>query len=124
MDNIISKVLASTEYVDEKIKDLNDHTENVDVHVTAEEKEKWNNNESKMTVTPVSNNAEYPLLLAAAGQTAELSTSVSYFDSGITVNPETNTINANSTSCCGYKLQRVSKMPTSPDPNTLYIIIE
>ena len=49
------------------------------------------NNKVLQTVT--SSNAEYPLLLAPPGQSATTTTSA-YFDSGITVNPSTNTISA------------------------------
>ncbi len=46
----------------------------------------------KVTQTAVSNNTNYPLLLAP--QTSNATTSV-YFDSSVTLNPYTNTINAN-----------------------------
>ncbi len=48
----------------------------------------------KVTQTLTSSNLNYPLLLAPSGQAAT-TTTVSYFDSGVTLNPSTNTINAN-----------------------------
>lgn len=59
---------------------------------------------TKVTQTVTTSNASYPLLLAPSGQTAT-TTTTSYFDSGVTLNPSTNTIVANisgsSTSCTG-----------------------
>ena len=46
--------------------------------------------------TAVSNNYAYPLLLATNGQTTNTTTGT-YFDSGVTLNPYTNTITANIT---------------------------
>ncbi len=48
----------------------------------------------KVTQTVTSSNLNYPLLLAPNGQT-NTTTTVSYFDSGVTLNPSTNTIAAN-----------------------------
>lgn len=50
--------------------------------------------DTKVTQTVTSGNASYPLLLAPSGQTAT-ATTTSYFDSGVTLNPSTNTIAAN-----------------------------
>ena len=50
--------------------------------------------DTKVTQTVTSSNATYPLLLAPSGQTAT-ATTTSYFDSGVTLNPSTNTIAAN-----------------------------
>lgn len=50
--------------------------------------------DTKVTQTITSSNATYPLLLAPSGQTAT-TTTTSYFDSGVTLNPSTNTIAAN-----------------------------
>jgi hypothetical protein len=50
------------------------------------------NTDTKVTQTVTSSNANYPLLLAPSGQTAT-TTTTSYFDSGVTLNPSTNTIN-------------------------------
>lgn len=47
-----------------------------------------------VTQTIVSDNANYPILLANKGQTTT-TTAKAYFDSGVTINPSTNTINAN-----------------------------
>ena len=53
-----------------------------------------NNSDTKVTQTVTTTNANYPLLLAPSGQTAT-TTTTSYFDSGVTLNPNTNTIAAN-----------------------------
>ncbi len=52
------------------------------------------NSDTKVTQTVTTSNAAYPLLLAPNGQTAT-ATTTSYFDSGVTLNPSTNTIAAN-----------------------------
>ena len=52
------------------------------------------NTDTKVTQTVTTSNASYPLLLAPNGQTAT-ATTTSYFDSGVTLNPSNNTINAN-----------------------------
>lgn len=52
------------------------------------------NTDTKVTQTVTTANATYPLLLAPNGQTAT-ATTTSYFDSGVTLNPSTNTIAAN-----------------------------
>ena len=52
------------------------------------------NSDTKVTQTVTTSNASYPLLLAPSGQTAT-ATTTSYFDSGVTLNPSTNTIAAN-----------------------------
>lgn len=52
------------------------------------------NIDTKVTQTVTTSNAAYPLLLAPSGQTAT-ATTTSYFDSGVTLNPSTNTIAAN-----------------------------
>ncbi len=52
------------------------------------------NTDTKVTQTVTTSNAAYPLLLAPSGQTAT-QTTTSYFDSGVTLNPSTNTIAAN-----------------------------
>ena len=52
------------------------------------------NTDTKVTQTVTTSNATYPLLLAPNGQTAT-TTTTSYFDSGVTLNPSTNTIAAN-----------------------------
>ncbi len=53
-----------------------------------------NNTDTKVTQTVKSDNANYPLLLAPSGQTAT-TTTTACFDSGVTLNPSTNTIVAN-----------------------------
>ena len=52
------------------------------------------NTDTKVTQTVTTSNALYPLLLAPSGQTAT-TTTTSYFDSGVTLNPSTNTIATN-----------------------------
>lgn len=50
--------------------------------------------DTKVTQAVTTANAEYPLLLAPNGQTTN-ATTTAYFDSGVTLNPSTNTIAAN-----------------------------
>lgn len=57
-------------------------------------KETVTNSDTKVTQALKSDNANYPLLLAPAGQTAD-KTTTACFDSGVTLNPSTNTIAAN-----------------------------
>lgn len=52
------------------------------------------NTDTKVTQTVTTTDASYPILLAPSGQTAT-TTTTSYFDSGVTLNPSTNTIEAN-----------------------------
>ena len=52
------------------------------------------NTDTKVTQTLTTSNTLYPLLLAPNGQT-DTTTTTSYFDSGVTLNPSNNTINAN-----------------------------
>lgn len=54
------------------------------------------NSDIKVTQTLVDNSAAYPLLLSPNGQTVSATTSA-YFDSGVTLNPSTNTITASVT---------------------------
>lgn len=65
---------------------------------------KFTDTDTKVTQTVTTSNASYPLLLAPNGQTAT-ATTAAYFDSGVTLNPSTNTIAANisgsSASCTG-----------------------
>ncbi len=53
-----------------------------------------NNTDTKVTQTATTASANYPLLLAPSGTTAT-ATTTTYFDSGVTLNPNTNTIEAN-----------------------------
>ena len=53
-----------------------------------------NNTDTKVTQTAVTASANYPLLLAPSGQSAT-TTTTACFDSGVTLNPNTNTIAAN-----------------------------
>lgn len=135
MSNIISKTIADKEYVNESV---NTKVTNPSVAVVGQvlQVETVDENgkpltyvaadiggSSKVAQSPVSDDKEYPLLLAGAGQIEETSSGQTYFDSGITVNPSTNTINANATSCCGYKLKKVMTAPDEPEANTIYIVI-
>ena len=52
------------------------------------------NTDTKVTQTLTSTDGSYPLLLAPKSQTAT-KTTTAYFDSGVTLNPSTNTITAN-----------------------------
>ena len=52
------------------------------------------NTDTKVTQTVTTTDASYPLLLAPNGQTTS-QTTTAYFDSGVTLNPSTNTIAAN-----------------------------
>lgn len=73
-------------------------------HLLTVDRDNDTNTDTKVTQTITTSNAKYPLLLAPSGQTATKTTN-SYFDSGVTLNPSTNTITANisgsSTSCTG-----------------------
>lgn len=59
-----------------------------------------NNTDTKVTQTLTSDNKTYPLLLAPTGQT-KTTTTQAYFDSGVTLNPSSNTIAANITGNAG-----------------------
>lgn len=52
-----------------------------------------NNTDTKVTQTVTTSSGSYPLLLAPTGQTAT-KTTATYFDSGVTLDPSTNTISA------------------------------
>ena len=71
--------------------------------------------DTKVTQTVTTTNAAYPLLLAPNGQTAT-TTTTSYFDSGVTLNPSTNTITANATSA---NAANVINIEQNTDLNTL-----
>lgn len=53
-----------------------------------------NNTDTKVTQTATTASANYPILCAPSGTTAT-TTTIAYFDSGVTLNPNTNTIEAN-----------------------------
>ena len=59
-----------------------------------------NNTDTKVTQTATTASANYPLLLAPSGTTAT-TTTTTYFDSGVTLNPNTNTIAANISGTAG-----------------------
>lgn len=67
------------------------------------------NADTKVTQTVTSSNAAYPLLLAPNGQTAT-TTTTSYFDSGVTLNPSTNTIAANISGSAGSAAKVANKL--------------
>lgn len=78
------------------------------------------NTDTKVTQTVTSSNATYPLLLAPSGQTAT-TTTTSYFDSGVTLNPSTNTITANITGSAGsVAWANVTGKPTIPTVTNYY----
>lgn len=85
-----------------------------------------NNTDTKVTQTVTTSNASYPLLLAPNGQTAT-TTTTSYFDSGVTLNPSTNTIAANisgsAASCTGNAATatKATQDSTGQQINTTYI---
>ena len=73
------------------------------------------NTDTKVTQTATTSNASYPLLLAPNGQTAT-ATTTAYFDSGVTLNPSTNTIAANisgSSASCTGNAATATKLTTS-----------
>ena len=76
------------------------------------------NSDTRVTQTPTTTNASYPLLLAPSGQTAE-TTTTSYFDSGVTLNPSTNTIVANiSGTAPKWATARTFKLADNDSTNT------
>lgn len=78
--------------VDSITKDANGHITKVNTKTVTLPAD--NNTDTKVSQTLVSDDATYPLLLATKGQTAT-STTTACFDSGVTLNPSTNTIAAN-----------------------------
>ena len=73
------------------------------------------NTDTKVTQTVTTSDASYPLLLAPSGQTAT-ATTTSYFDSGVTLNPSTNTIAANvsgSAASCTGNAATATKLATA-----------
>jgi hypothetical protein len=78
--------------IDSITKDSNGHVTKVNTKTVTLPTD--NNTDTKVTQTVTTSNANYPLLLAPSGQTAT-STTTSYFDSGVTLNPSTNLIGAN-----------------------------
>lgn len=69
--------------------------------------------------TATTSNASYPLLLAPSGQTSTVSTT-SYFDSGVTLNPSTNTIAANVSGSAGsVAWENVSSKPSYYDAKAI-----
>lgn len=73
-----------------------------------------NNTDTKVTQTVKTDNANYPLLLAPSGQTAT-ATTTACFDSGVTLNPSTNTIAAN-VSGSSAKLSNTSAIGSATNP--------
>lgn len=62
-------------------------------HLLTVDRDVDTNTDTKVTQTAVTDNANYPLLLVPSGQTAT-TTTTACFDSGVTLNPSTNVINA------------------------------
>ena len=73
------------------------------------------NTDTKVTQTVTTSNAAYPLLLAPNGQTAT-TTTTSYFDSGVTLNPSTNTIVANISGNSGTATKLTSNAGSATQP--------
>lgn len=80
----------------------------------------YTNTDTKVTQTVTTSNASYPLLLAPSGQTAT-ATTTSYFDSGVTLNPSTNTIAANISGNASTATKVYSTL-TNPTTVTTYYI--
>ena len=86
------------------------------------------NSNDKVKQTVTTSDATYPLLLAPNGQTAT-TTTYSYFDSGVTLNPSTNTIAANisgnaatatnATKSDSTASASITTLPSGTDLNTL-----
>lgn len=76
--------------------------------------------DTKVTQTVTTTNASYPLLLAPSGQTTT-ATTTSYFDSGVTLNPSTNTIAAN-ISGNAASATKINTTLTNPSSNGSYAI--
>lgn len=75
--------------------------------------------DTKVTQTITTTNANYPLLLAPSGQ-SDTTTTTSYFDSGVTLNPSTNTIAANvSGSSASIQAESLAGLTVSLDDYTL-----
>lgn len=76
------------------------------------------NTDTKVTQTVTTNNVTYPILLAPNGQT-DTTTTTTYFDSGVTLNPSTNTItanitgNANTASSCSGNSKTATNLQTT-----------
>lgn len=78
------------------------------------------NTDTKVTQTVTSSDVKYPLLLAPSGQT-DTTTTTSYFDSGVTLNPSTNTITANITGSAGsVAWANVTGKPSIPTVTDYY----
>jgi len=76
------------------------------------------NTDTKVTQTITSSDATYPLLLAPSGQTAT-TTTTAYFDSGVTLNPSTNTIAANISGSSDYlKILNIKNTDHLPNSTT------
>ena len=74
------------------------------------------NTDTKVTQTLTSTDGSYPLLLAPKSQTAT-KTTTAYFDSGVTLNPSTNTIAANISGSAGT----ASKWATARNINGMLV---
>lgn len=79
------------------------------------------NTDVNVTQTVTTSDAEYPILLAPNGQTAT-KTTTSYFDSGVTLNPSTNTIAAN-ISGSANKLAIIQSVSTSNNNINKYALL-
>ena len=77
------------------------------------------NTDTKVTQTLTSTDGSYPLLLAPKSQTAT-KTTTAYFDSGVTLNPSTNTITANISGSAATANSVANALTVKTDGTTLY----
>lgn len=99
-----------------------DHILGVATDIYDEDKQKYqselNSDIGKVIQTVAINNASYPLLLSPSGQTTT-TTTTSYFDSGVCLNPSTNTISANVSGYAAHISGGLKgSMPYQTDNNT------
>ena len=75
--------------------------------------------DTKVTQAVTTANAEYPLLLGPNGQTTNVTTTA-YFDSGVTLNPSTNTITANISGNAGTATSVANALTVKANGTQLY----
>lgn len=75
--------------------------------------------DTKVTQAVTTANAEYPLLLGPNGQTTN-ATTTAYFDSGVTLNPSTNTIAANISGNAGTATSVANALTVKANGTQLY----
>lgn len=77
------------------------------------------NTDTKVTQAVTTINDEFPLLLAPNGQTTN-ATTTAYFDSGVTLNPSTNTITANISGNAGTATSVANALTVKANGTSLY----